>query len=65
MQKSFGLKPQQVQELLTNSNQYLMQACDRGFQGNFAKVLAWYDQLLEARNFEAMIQLFVEAFEKS
>ena len=64
MQKSFNFKPQQVQELLTNSNRYLMQACDRGFQGDFTKVIAWYEQLSDAKNFNKMIALFVEAFEK-
>ena len=41
-----------------------MQACDRGFQGDFTKVIAWYEQLSDAKNFNKMIALFVEAFEK-
>ena len=64
LQRSFGLKTQQVQDMLTNQNQYLMQTCTRGIAGSYSKVIAWLEMLLSKHNFSKLIELFVEAFEK-
>ena len=41
-----------------------MNACNRGIQGSFQKVLTWLEMLVSKQNFAKMIELFVEAFEK-
>jgi len=55
-----NLKPNQVQELLTNQNQYFLQACDNGFKGDFRPVISWFE-LLHEYSFK-IISLFQQAY---
>ena len=61
LQKSFNFQPEKVHELLTNSNQYLMQACDKGIKGDYRPVVKWYELLNEVANYEKMIEFFKQA----
>ena len=64
IQRSFDFKTKQVQDILTNQNPFLVNACTRGIQGSYQKVLTWLEMLVSKQNFAKMIELFVEAFEK-
>ena len=46
LQRSFSMKPQQVQQLLQNQNMLLLKACEQGLPiENYAKVNFWFEYL--------------------
>lgn len=62
LQVAFNIEPAQVAELIGNKNQYLLQACDKGFRRDFKPVITWYEMMVEAQNFSTLVNLFHQAF---
>ena len=63
LQRSFNMKPQQIQQLLTNQNIVLMRASEQGLPiGDFSKISHWYSYLSQDSSFQKMIHLFRNAY---
>ena len=63
LQRSFNMKPQQVQQLLTNQNIVLLRACEQGLPiGDFSKLCHWYSFLLQESTFSKLVHLFRNAY---
>ena len=52
-----------MHDILTNSNQYLLQACDKGFQGDYEPIRKWFSLLLEHSSL--IVKLFKEAYKRN
>ena len=60
LQRAFNYEPPHVQELITNQNQYLFQACDKGIKGDYEPIIAWFRLLIN--HILVMVKLFRRAY---
>ena len=63
LQQAMNIKASHVQELLTNQNQYFLQACDKGLNGDYQPIVCWYE-LLHEFNYK-IISLFLDAYARN